>query len=96
MAQHPTSSSGCTDHHHHQPGHVCNHAPSSLAENLDEIEFSRSVHAACIANNSERVKAILAKGTRGGVAPADALDSSGYTALVGATLSLDLDHFLTI
>ncbi|KAG0051676.1 Ankyrin repeat domain-containing protein 39 [Gryganskiella cystojenkinii] len=71
----------CIDDHHSEPGHVCNHGPSSMAESLDEIEFNRSIHAACIANNLDRVKSILDKGTRGGVAPADAFDSSGYTAL---------------
>ncbi|CAO3571387.1 unnamed protein product [Mortierella alpina] len=70
----------CTDHH--QPGHVCNHAPSSVSESLDEIEFSRSIHAACIANNVKRVRSILSKGTtRGGVSPSSAVDSAGYTAL---------------
>ncbi|KAG0201058.1 Ankyrin repeat domain-containing protein 39 [Mortierella sp. GBA30] len=73
--------SGCADHG--QPSHVCNHAPSSVSESLDEIEFSRSIHAACIANNEERVRFILSKGTsRGGESPACALDSAGYTALV--------------
>ncbi|KAF9965534.1 Elongator subunit elp6 [Mortierella alpina] len=63
-------------------GHVCNHAPSSVSESLDEIEFSRSIHAACIANNVERVRSILSKGSsRGGVSPSTALDSAGYTAL---------------
>ncbi|KAF9188456.1 Ankyrin repeat domain-containing protein 39 [Haplosporangium sp. Z 11] len=70
----------CHDHGH--PGHVCNHAPSSVAESLDEIEFSRSIHAACIANNLDRVRSILSKSSnRGGEAPANALDSAGYTAL---------------
>ncbi|KAF9574415.1 Elongator subunit elp6 [Mortierella alpina] len=70
----------CADHN--QPGHVCNHAPSSVSESLDEIEFSRSIHAACIANNVERVRTILSKGSsRGGVSPSSVLDSAGYTAL---------------
>ncbi|KAF9961670.1 Ankyrin repeat domain-containing protein 39 [Mortierella alpina] len=70
----------CTDHN--QPGHVCNHAPSSVSESLNEIEFSRSIHAACIANNVERVRSILSKGSsRVGDSPSTALDSAGYTAL---------------
>ncbi|KAG0368334.1 Ankyrin repeat domain-containing protein 39 [Gamsiella multidivaricata] len=70
---------GCTDHG--QPGHICNHSPSSIAENLDEIEFSRSIHAACISNNLTRVQTILSKGNSRGVSPANALDTAGYTAL---------------
>ncbi|KAI9235148.1 MAG: ankyrin repeat-containing domain protein [Podila humilis] len=65
---------------HGKEGHVCNHGPSSFAESLDEVEFSRSIHAACISNNLERVRTILAKQNRG-ESPACALDSAGYTAL---------------
>lgn len=67
---------------HGKEGHVCNHGPSSFAESLDEVEFNRSIHAACTSNNLERVRTILAKQSRG-ESPACALDSAGYTALVG-------------
>ncbi|KAG0078158.1 Ankyrin repeat domain-containing protein 39 [Podila epicladia] len=69
---------GCTEHG--KEGHVCSHGPSSFAESLDEVEFNRSIHAACISNNLERVRTILAKHSRG-ESPACALDSAGYTAL---------------
>ncbi|KAI8604987.1 ankyrin repeat-containing domain protein [Dissophora ornata] len=69
----------CVDHN--EPGHVCNHGPSSFSEDLDEIEFSRSIHAACIANNLTRIQTILSKGSSQGASPANSLDSSGYTAL---------------
>ncbi|KAF9997419.1 hypothetical protein BGZ65_007009 [Modicella reniformis] len=75
-----TPPTGCVDHD--LPGHVCNHVPTSLSESVDELEFSRSIHAACINNNIARVQAILAKGnSRTGASPASALDSAGYTAL---------------
>ncbi|KAG0028678.1 hypothetical protein BGZ82_008306 [Podila clonocystis] len=71
-------SHGCAEHG--KEGHFCNHGPSSFAESLDEVEFNRSIHAACISNNLERVRTILAKHSRG-ESPACALDSAGYTAL---------------
>ncbi|KAF9113834.1 hypothetical protein BGX27_000738 [Mortierella sp. AM989] len=75
-----TMSNDCADHG--QLGHICNHEPNSVSESLDEIEFSRSIHAACIANNLARVKIILSKGTSSrGISPANALDSAGYSAL---------------
>ncbi|KAK3828692.1 MAG: ankyrin repeat-containing domain protein [Benniella sp.] len=75
-----TPSTGCVDHD--QPGHVCNHTPSSVSESLDELDFARSIHAACINNNIARVQAILSKdSSRRGVSPATSLDSAGYTAL---------------
>ncbi|KAF8978131.1 Ankyrin repeat domain-containing protein 39 [Entomortierella lignicola] len=70
----------CNDHG--QPGHICNHIPNSVSENLDEIEFSRSIHAACIANNITRVQTILSKGSGSrGLSPVNSLDSGGYSAL---------------
>ncbi|KAI1319550.1 Ankyrin repeat domain-containing protein 39 [Mortierella claussenii] len=81
-----TLSQGC--HDHSQPGHVCNHAPSSVSESLDEMEFSRSIHAACINNNLTRVQTILAKGSTGlASSPATSQDSAGYTALHYASRS---------
>lgn len=75
------AATGCADHD--QPGHVCNHTPSSVSESLDELDFARSIHAACINNNVSRVQTILAKGnSRTGSSPATSLDSAGYTALV--------------
>ncbi|KAG0015786.1 Elongator subunit elp6 [Entomortierella chlamydospora] len=53
-----------------------------FAKGLDEIEFSRSIHAACIANNFTRVQTILSKGSASqGISPANVLDSAGYSAL---------------
>ncbi|KAF8949086.1 Ankyrin repeat domain-containing protein 39 [Haplosporangium gracile] len=72
------TSSQCHDHDH--PGHVCNHAPSSVSESLDEIEFSRSIFAACTAHNVDRVQSILLRQKRG-ESPAITRDSAGYTAL---------------
>ncbi|KAF9913569.1 Ankyrin repeat domain-containing protein 39 [Lobosporangium transversale] len=68
-------------HDHNQPGHVCNHGISATAESLDEMDFSRSIHAACLNNNAARVQTILSKTIRGGISPANALDPAGYTAL---------------
>ncbi|KAG0280292.1 Ankyrin repeat domain-containing protein 39 [Linnemannia exigua] len=73
-----TSSGQCHSHNH--PGHVCNHAPSSVSESLDEIEFSRSIFAACTAHNVDRVESILCR-TKRGESPAISRDSAGYTAL---------------
>ncbi|KAF9913172.1 Ankyrin repeat domain-containing protein 39 [Linnemannia zychae] len=67
-------------HSHNHPGHVCNHAPSSVSESLDEIEFSRSIFAACTAHNVDRVESILCR-TKRGESPAISRDSAGYTAL---------------
>ncbi|KAF9159187.1 Ankyrin repeat domain-containing protein 39 [Actinomortierella ambigua] len=67
------------EHNHGSCAHA--HGPSStVAETLDEMDFGRSIHAACLANNTARVKAILDKHTRG-PSPANALDSAGYTPL---------------
>ncbi|KAG0242214.1 Ankyrin repeat domain-containing protein 39 [Actinomortierella wolfii] len=44
------------------------------------MDFSRSIHAACLANNTSRAKAILEKHKRG-PSPANQLDSAGYTPL---------------
>ncbi|KAF9173868.1 Elongator subunit elp6 [Mortierella sp. AD010] len=70
----------CVDHG--QPDHNCNHTSNLVSESLDEIEFSRSIHAACIANNFTRVQTILSKGSASqGISPANVLDSAGYSAL---------------
>ncbi|KAF9358155.1 hypothetical protein BGX26_002372 [Mortierella sp. AD094] len=73
-------SNDCVDHG--QPGHICNLTPNLVSESLDEIVFSRSIHAACIANNFTRVQTILSKGSVSrGISPANVLDSAGYSAL---------------
>ncbi|KAF9978117.1 hypothetical protein BGZ73_003689 [Actinomortierella ambigua] len=67
------------EHNHGSCSHA--HGPSSaVAETLEEMDFSRSIHAACLANNNARVKAILDKHTRG-PSLANSLDSAGYTPL---------------
>ncbi|KAF9921771.1 Elongator subunit elp6 [Linnemannia zychae] len=78
MTSSDTTSSQC--HNHGHSGHVCNHAPSSVSESLDEIEFSRSIFAACTAHNVDRVQSILLRNKRG-ESPATSRDSAGYTAL---------------
>ncbi|KAG0312730.1 Ankyrin repeat domain-containing protein 39 [Linnemannia gamsii] len=72
------STTECHDHGH--SGHICNHTPNSVSESLDEIEFSRSIFAACTAHNVDRVQSILLRQKRG-ESPAISRDSAGYTAL---------------
>ncbi|KAF9432590.1 Ankyrin repeat domain-containing protein 39 [Entomortierella beljakovae] len=76
---------------HGKPGHVCNNTLNSVSENLDEIEFSRSIHSACISNNATRVQSLLSKNSSRGVSPANSLDSAGYTALHYASRSGNLE-----
>ncbi|KAF9081631.1 Elongator subunit elp6 [Mortierella sp. GBA35] len=56
-------------------------AKGSVSESLDEIEFSRSIFAACTAHNVDRVESILCRTKRKGESPAISRDSAGYTAL---------------
>lgn len=59
--------------------HCCSHvaANPSVQQNLDELDFQRGVWSAAMDGETDKVKSYLSNG-----GDPDAVDSSGYTALV--------------
>ena len=67
--------------HHHDGESCCSHGSSSnpYAQTLDELDFQKSIHYACLNNDISRVKTIISK--KGG-SVVNEIDSTGYTPLV--------------
>ncbi|CAI2182425.1 16297_t:CDS:2 [Funneliformis geosporum] len=65
-------------HNHH--GESCSHssAPNPYAQTLNELDFQKSIHYACLNNDVSRVKTIISK--KGG-SVVNEIDSTGYAPL---------------
>lgn len=69
------------DTHNHDGKSCCSHSstPNLYAQTLDELDFEKSIHYACLNNDINRVKTIISK--KGG-STVNEIDSTGYTPLV--------------
>ncbi|RIA91230.1 ankyrin repeat domain-containing protein 39-like protein [Glomus cerebriforme] len=81
--------------HHHDSESCCSHgsAPNLYAQTLDELDFEKSIHYACLNNDISRVKTIISK--KGG-SVVNEIDSTGYAPLHYAARKgyLDICHVL--
>ncbi|EXX55155.1 uncharacterized protein OCT59_004119 [Rhizophagus irregularis] len=68
------------DTHNHDGKSCCSHSstPNLYAQTLDELDFEKSIHYACLNNDINRVKTIISK--KGG-STVNEIDSTGYTPL---------------
>jgi hypothetical protein len=66
---------------HYHDGESCSHGSTSnpYAQTLDELDFQKSIHYACLNNDIGRVKTIISK--KGG-SVVNEIDSTGFTPLV--------------
>ncbi|CAG8580679.1 8634_t:CDS:2 [Funneliformis caledonium] len=65
---------------HSHDGKTCSHssAPNPYSQTLDELDFQKSIHYACLNKDVTRVKTIISK--KGG-SVVNEIDSTGYTPL---------------
>ncbi|CAG8650142.1 13911_t:CDS:2 [Dentiscutata heterogama] len=75
-----------SSHHHHDKS--CSHDHSLYAQNLDELDFQRSIHNASLTCNISQVRSIISK--KGSVV-VNQIDAAGYTPLHYATRSGNLE-----
>jgi len=67
--------------HHHDGESCCSHssAPNLYGQTLDELDFQKSIHYACLNNDISRVKTII---LNKGSSIVYEIDSTGYAPLV--------------
>ncbi|CAG8724442.1 16119_t:CDS:2, partial [Racocetra fulgida] len=75
-----------SSHHHHDKS--CSHDHSLYAQDLDELDFQRSIHNASLIGNISQVKSIISKK---GSAITNQIDTAGYTPLHYAARSGNLE-----
>nr|CAG8662855.1 2156_t:CDS:2 [Entrophospora candida] len=68
------------NHHHHRDGESCSHGlqENPYSQSLDELDFQRSIHYACMLGDVVRLKTMISK--KGG-SIVNEIDSTGYSPL---------------